>query len=329
MSLKILLTGATGFIGSHIAEGLVREGYDVVCLARRTSDLSYIKDLKTEIRLGSLGDVDSIKEVIKDVDIIIHNAGLTKALNKEDYFKVNCLCTKNLLDAAKATLPNLKRFIYVGSQAAAGPSPTNQPIDETYPPLPVSPYGASKLEGEKITLEFGKYFPITVLRPSAVFGPREKDILFYFQTINKGLMPFLGNFNPLISLIYVKDFVQAVKLSIVNDNAVNQIFFVSDNNPYLWSTVAEKIAGILNKRCLKIRVPMGILKIISFGSEFGSYILKKPPLLNRHKIAELSQRYWLCSSKKIQDLLGFKPEFDIDSALKETAEWYKKNKWIK
>lgn len=328
MTSKILLTGSTGFIGSHIAETLVEEGYDLICLVRKTSDLSYLKDLKITIKYGSLNNVISINDVIKDIDIVIHNAGLTKALKTNDYFKTNVESTKNLLESIKQVNPNLKQFIYIGSHAAAGPNSSEDPIDESYLPNPISPYGESKLQGEKTALEYTKYFPVTVLRPTAVFGPREKDIYFYFQTINKGLMPFLGNFDPKISLIYVKDLVNAICLSILNQKAYNQVFFVSDNKAYKWSDVANNIQQVLGKKCLKFRIPFWILHFVAFFSEMSSVILKKPPLLNKYKMKELSQRYWICSSDKIMKELGYKPKWDLNSALQETAQWYKKNGWL-
>jgi len=328
MGKRVLLTGATGFIGSHLAEKLVKCDFDVLCVVRKTSDISHLKTLKLTIKEGNLSDANSIKKVLDGVDIIIHNAGITKAKKIEEYFRVNFDCTKNLLESAREILPDLERFIYIGSQAGVGPSPSEKPIDETFPPKPITPYGMSKLEGEKITMEYSKAFPVTVIRPTAVFGPREKDIYFYFKVINKRLMPFLGSFDPLISLVYVKDLVESIVLSATHPDAVNQIFFVSDNRQYKWSSVAEKIASALKRRCLRFRIPFLILKGAAYISEFTAFLQNKPALLNRYKIRELCNPYWVCSSEKITNLLGFKSQWDIDRAIIETAEWYKENKWL-
>lgn len=328
MGKRVLLTGATGFIGSHIVEKLVLGGYEVLCAVRQSSDISFLKKFKLDIKYADLSDVESIKAILASEDIIIHNAGLTKSLSNTEYYKVNVEITKNVLEAAKAKLPKLERFVYIGSQAAAGPNPSAQAIDEISPPVPITPYGKSKLEAEGIVMQYSRFFPITILRPSAVFGPKDKDILFYFKSISFGFMPFLGKHDPLVSLIYVEDLARAIVLAADHPKAANQIFFISDGKFYRWSVVADTIAQILKKKCLRIRIPIPALNIIGALYEFQSKVFKTKPLLNRYKIDELSQKYWVCSSNKIFETLGFKPAYSLEEALSETAKWYKKNRWI-
>ncbi|MCJ7578895.1 MAG: NAD(P)-dependent oxidoreductase, partial [candidate division Zixibacteria bacterium] len=215
---KALVTGANGFVGSHLVEKLLSIGYQVTCLVRKTSNLRWLSGLKVEYVYADISERESLsreagsfgKNVLKDVDFIFHVAGLTKAKTEEEYSKANYEGTKNLLEACVKDNPQIKRFVYISSQAAVGPGKDDRPLDETAPCNPITDYGKSKLEGEKIVLEYSSKLPVTVIRPPAVYGPRDSDILSFFKVANKGFKTLFGKGESYLSLCYIEDLVDGI-----------------------------------------------------------------------------------------------------------------------
>src|SRR5512143_719814 len=187
--MKALLTGASGFIGSHLADALLAHGYSVRVLLRRSSSLEWLEDQRLERVYGDLFDKEALRMAVSDVDYVYHLAGLTKAKKREEYFRANHLGTKNLLEAVQEKAPRLQRFVHVSSQAAVGPSPTVAPIDETAPAKPITSYGQSKWAAEQECRQFSRHLPVTIVRPPAVFGPRDRDILEFFRSASRGILP--------------------------------------------------------------------------------------------------------------------------------------------
>src|SRR5208283_1189048 len=183
--MRILITGATGFIGSHLADALHNKGYQLRCLVRTTSSHEWIKHLPVEYAYGGLFDTKALNKAVENVDYIYHVAGLTKAKSRAEYFHGNHIATKNLLDAVLIANPNIKRFVHISSQAAVGPSAGGIPINEQTPFHPITAYGESKMEAEKECLGRMNKLPITITRPPAVYGPRDKDVFAFFDTMNK------------------------------------------------------------------------------------------------------------------------------------------------
>ena len=191
--MDVLVTGSTGFIGSHLVELLLQKGCRVRCLIRKTSDLQWLKDLPVEFVEGDIADPPSLARAVRGVEYIYHSAGLTKARTEDQYFRANAGGTRSLLEAARDVAPGLKRFLFLSSQTAAGPSPTITPITEEFPPRPITTYGRSKLQGEKECLSVSGRVPVTICRAPAVYGPRDKDVFEFFHTVSRGLQPMAGN----------------------------------------------------------------------------------------------------------------------------------------
>ena len=227
-----IITGAAGFIGSHLVEALLQKGAEVRCLVRKSSDLKWIKGLAIEYAWGDCCDRASLKEAVKGVDLVFHSAGVTRAVKEETFYHVNADGTGNLIQACLEYAPHLRRFIYLSSQAAAGPSRNGARKKETDPCEPVSDYGRSKRMGEEIVLAHAKRLPLVILRPSAVYGPRDKDIYVFFKFLSKRINPCLSDPAQRISLCHIQDLVQAVLLAAENPALPGEIFFVSDGQDY-------------------------------------------------------------------------------------------------
>ncbi|MFH1336603.1 MAG: NAD-dependent epimerase/dehydratase family protein, partial [Candidatus Zixiibacteriota bacterium] len=265
-SLIVLVTGANGFVGSHLVERLLDKGYPVRCLVRKTSNLKWLSDLKVEYAYGDISEKDSLKEAVRNVDIIIHSAGLTKAKTKEEYFKANAEGTKNLIEVSLQENPRLQKFVYISSQAASGPGEDEQPKDEATSCRPVSHYGESKLEGEKIVSGYSSKLPVTIIRPPAVYGPRDTDMLGFFKVVNSGFRISFGKGESYISLVHVKDLADGIILAAENPKAIDQTYFIADDRVYSWREAFNIIAGVLNKKTVPLKIPKSIVFFLAFLS---------------------------------------------------------------
>lgn len=328
MSPKALVTGGNGFVGSHLVEALLKKGYEVVCLVRNKSDLRFLSGLQVEYRYGDITDKNSLIEAAKGIDFVFHVAGITRAKNRAEYFGVNASGTRNLVQACFETNPDVKRFIYVSSQTAAGPSKDLHPIDENAKCEPINDYGKSKLEGEKEVLNFKDKLPVTIIRPPAVYGPRDKDTLYFFQLINKGIILAFGLKESYLSLIYVKDLARGLILAAESQKSSGQIYFLTDGKTYAWSEAFGVIRDALGVKAIRLRVPKSLLVTSAFFSEAFTRLLGKTPLLHLGRAKDLCQRFWICDTSKAKADLGFLPGYDLKIGAVKTASWYRENKWL-
>ncbi len=326
-SLKIGLTGANGFVGSHIAESCLKEGFQLTCLLRKSSDTTFIRDLIYNRITGDINDENALSRFVPDQNIIIHNAGLTKARNESEFMEVNTNGTKNILNAILKFNPNIRRFILISSQAAVGPTPSKEPLDESIPKKPITAYGRSKALAEEICQKYSNKIPITIIRPPVVFGPRDKDIYEYFRIINKGIQPVIGKENT-FSVVSIQNLVKGILLSIHKQDKKLECYFITDEGDYTWDQFSSMISYKLNKKPIKIKIPNWIVLIFASINEVYSKIFKKAVLLNREKIKEMKQKRWVVSSQKATNELGYKPIITTKQAIAITVEWYKKNEWL-
>jgi dihydroflavonol-4-reductase len=326
--LKALVTGGTGFIGSHLVEALVAKAVHVRCLMREKSDPKWLKGLAIERVAGDCCDVASLREAVKGVDCVFHLAGVTKATREETYFEVNGRGTDNLIHACLESNPRPPRFIYLSSQAAAGPSRNGCRKKESDTCEPVSPYGQSKRMGEELALAHSHELPLVILRPSAVYGPREKDIYSYFKLVSKRMKPYFIGESPRLSLVYVDDVVQALLLASQVDAPKGDIFFVSDGHDYLLQDVGDTFAQVLGVSAVRIPVPEWGLHCAAAFSEVFSRISKRPPLISKGKVEEIIQKDWVCDITQAREFLYFEPHFPLAQGAARTVDWYRKEKWL-
>jgi len=269
-----------------------------------------------------------LQEAVKGVDQVFHLAGLTRALKEETYFEVNANGTENLIHACLEKNPHLQKFIYLSSQAAAGPCQDGGRKKESDHCEPVSPYGRSKRRGEEFCLEHAREIPIIILRPSAVYGPRDRDIYAFFKILSKKINPNFSGQEQHISLCYVQDIVQATLLSSDSRGCEGEIFFLSDGHDYRFDQIGDIFEEAMDIHAYRIHIPGWVVWGIASFSEFLSKFSGKPPLINKGKVEEMVQKNWLCDITKAKTLLSFEPRFSLAEGIKITYEWYRKENWL-
>ncbi len=328
--MKALVTGATGFVGSHLADLLKSSGLDVRCLHRASSDLRWLEGKGFELVEGSLYDKDSLKRAVEGVDYVYHAAGLIAARDEEEFMRGNRDATRALFEAALEKAPNLKRFLYVSSQTAAGPARSlSEPVDENATPAPITAYGRSKRAAEEYLEGHFDKLPVTIARPPAVYGPRDLALVPLFKFAKLGFATLIGFGEKYVSLIYVEDLVRGLKLAAESDKSIGEKYFLSSENFYTWNellTAMGKAAG--KKRVVKLKLPHFVVFAAGGLSEFFGKFSKKPPVFNFDKAKDFTQTYWICSVEKAKRDLGFRQLTDIETGLEKTMRWYIESGWI-
>jgi nucleoside-diphosphate-sugar epimerase len=322
------VTGGAGFIGSHTVEQLLAEGFKVRCLIRpHQSNLRWLQDLPIEFAKVDLLNITSISKCIEDAEYIIHIAGITKAKHKYEFFTGNVTTTNNLLSAA-SQLKHLKKFCYISSLTAAGPSPTGIPLNETVHCHPITAYAKSKLEAERVCKQYSEKFPIVVIRPPAVFGPRDTDILEIFKWVNLGLKPVLGSSTKTLSLVYAPDLAKGIIRATFDERTSGETYNIADPTIFTFSSIIDYLATFIHKRTIQVHLPKGLVYSMAGITQFLSFFGKKPPVLNIEKARDLLQKHWVCDPQKILEHIGFQTSTSVYDGMNKTFRWYKDKGWL-
>jgi dihydroflavonol-4-reductase len=325
--MKIAVTGATGFIGSHLVEALIARGHEVTCLARDPRKLGWIESLSARIVYGDVCKPHTLPDFVCGQEVVVHAAALTKAVDLNSYKRVNVTGTENLLAAIKAHAPRLRRFVLVSSQEAMGPSPDGEPLGEDARPNPLSMYGISKSLAEKALRGFWDTIPMTVIRPPSVYGPRDRDILAYFRIAARGIMPIVGD-GTILSIAYVKNLVAGISLSIERPLGGFRSYYFTDGAPLTWGDISLLICQALGRRAIKIAVPPFVVRMAGEISGLYSALTHRALLLSRDKIEAMKHRYWLVSDQRARSELGYRPPYSTEQGIIETARWYRSAGWL-
>lgn len=323
-----VVTGGTGFVGSHLVDLLLDKGYEVRCITRKSSDLKWLKDKDVKIFDCGLYNKEALKEVIREADYVYHVAGVVKSKTKEGYFRGNVDTTRTLIEATLESNPNLKRFLVVSSQTVTGPSLDGKPVNEETECRPITTYGKSKLEEEKLVLSFKDKLPITICRAPAVYGERDTEIFIYFKTFSKGLTTTIGFNEKKLSLIHVLDLVNGFYLAATNEKSKGQVYFISSEQFYTWPQINNITSRIIGKNPVVIKVPHFLVYTIAAVAQFAAMFSSKPATLNIEKAKDITQQYWICDTSKAVRELGYNQNISIEEGIKRTIEWYKKMNWI-
>ncbi len=319
--MKALITGASGFIGGHLAEELCRREYDVFCLVRKTSSVFHLRRLPARLVSGELKDAASLRAAVRGMDYVFHLAAVITSLDRQEYEAVNVQGTQNLVQAVLAEACGLKRFVFVSSISAAGPSPPDRALSEVDDPKPVSEYGRSKLAAEHIVLDAAGTVPVTIIRPPNVLGPRQREFQESVGLIRRRIFPVVGNGRPQTSLADVGDVVRALRLAAENPRATGETYFITDGNAYAWQEVVATTIRELGLRPPFLRVPFAVQYAASWIEEATARRQGRRPRLTREQVLAVRNMYWIYDGTKIRQHLSFQPAWDMQSSIRRSVDW--------
>ena len=336
MEKRILVTGASGFIGSFLVQGGLERGMQVWAGVRKTSSKKYLQDERLLFAELNFADVNKLEEQLAahksqhgGWDYIIHCAGVTKCIHKDGFEKGNFEATRHFVEVLQKLDMVPEQFIYISSLSIFGPIREKDytPICENDCPQPNTAYGVSKLHTEKY-LQGIQDFPYVIFRPTGVYGPRERDYFLMAQSISRHVDTAAGFRRQDITFIYVKDLVQAIYLAI-EKHVVRRAYFVSDGNVYASKAFSDLIRKELgNPWMIRFTCPLVLLRLISLIAEFISHFTGKPSTLNGDKYKIMKQRNWQCDITPLVEELGYQPQYPLERGVKEIITWYKKEGWL-
>ncbi|MFQ6607509.1 MAG: NAD-dependent epimerase/dehydratase family protein [Fidelibacterota bacterium] len=327
--MKALVTGASGFIGSHLVDALVAANYDVSALVRPTSKLRWLDGSPAQLLTGDIQDKDSLATVVADQDIIFHVAGAVIARNAQGFDDTNYHGSENLMEAIIYNNPDVKKVIYVSSLAAGGPTVPDHPLTENDPSQPISAYGISKYRGEKSILNYSAQIHTVAIRPPIVYGPRDKGLLTFFRIVQRHLKINLGWSDRYVTLIHVHDLIRAMILMAEGTTISGSFYYVDDGVPVrTWLAIQKEVAKVLDIWAIPLKLPLALAFVGVASLHLIQKLTGKRSFLNLHKYSELAQQAWICDGKKIREELGFSPEVNIENGFRETAEWYRELEWL-
>lgn len=327
-SQKVLVTGGTGLVGSHLIELLIQNGYQVSCLVRDPARLRWLAGQNVTLIRGDCSLPESLGPAVKEASLIFHVAGVTKARRPKEFYDVNHVGTRNLLDACLRFGRDIKKFILVSSLAAAGPSPDGRPVTDADEPNPVSDYGRSKQLAEQEALRCRDRLPVVILRPSAVYGPRDTDMFELFRWASRGVWIELAGGDRFINPCFVLDLATALLRSAQKKTRSGDIYFVAEEKQYSWSEFKAVLASTGNVKARTVTLPYWAAYLVALGTEAASLLSLKPAVTSRQKIREAVQKYWICDVSKIKKDLGFEAEYPLTKGLSITWKWYRENGWL-
>lgn len=319
--MKALVTGANGFIGSHLVEYLLAREYEVHCLVRITSNLRWIRGLDITYHYGDCSEKSTLYDAVRGTDYIYHLAGKIKASDWETYYQANTTGTKNLIDVCAEANPDVKRFVYVSSISAAGPSVKGRLKNESDPCSPVSDYGKTKLLAERAVREYKEKPAWVIIRPSNILGPREEDMLFVFKLLKKRIKPLIGNGDIQTSICFVQDLVRGIEQAALSKKTVHKTYFITDGSLYSWRHIFDAVLKELGIRRLVIPIPHSLIMFIAFLSEASARMRGSETLFTRKNIMQLRNTYALYDGTRAFRDFGFSPSMSLENGMKNTVQW--------
>ena len=322
---RVFVTGGTGFVGSHLVDRLLEQGAHVRCLVR--TDPKWLAGLPIEQAQGTLLDREVLRAAVEDVDVVFHMAGRTRATEREAFRRDNVTGTENLMEAVAAS-GSVARTVVASSLAAVG-SGGQGVVDESTALKPVSDYGWSKALMEEKLEPWTERLPLTIVRPPAVYGPRETDILTFFQSVSKGICPIVGDGSvPSLSLVHVDDLVEGCLQAAMSPAAEGRTYFMGGPTQVAWYDVRDAASAALGRRVLTVPVPRTIIPAVGAISEVVGKLFGTYPPLNREKAREILNAALMCDSSLAASEVGYAPDKKLETGVAETISWYRKEGWL-
>ena len=319
-----LVTGASGFIGSHLIEALVPLDWRVRCLVRKSSRLKWIPTDDVTLINGTIEQPgEDLNRAVKSVSVVFHLAGLTSAAHDESYTAVNVEGTRNIVEAMRRSAPDAL-LVFCSSLSAAGPARALRPVNETDDPAPVSAYGRSKLAAEKVVQESG--LKNVIIRPPAVYGPRDTDILAAFRLALYGLALRVAPAGQRLSMVHAEDLAQGIVRAA--DADAGGIYYMTDGMVHTWEGIMEQVARAVGKQPRVIAVPGTIADAISRAERLRGIVMGSKPLLTPDRAIELSQTDWTCDDTHARLDLDYESAISLPEGMAATAKWYRENGWL-
>jgi nucleoside-diphosphate-sugar epimerase len=320
----VALTGGTGFVGSHVADALLAAGCRVRALVRRPGDVAWLEGTGVELVKGDVRDAATLPALVEGAAAVVHVAGKTSARSEAEYMAANAAGTANVAAAARAHAPGA-HVVLVSSQAAGGPSRNGEPVTCASAPGPVSAYGRSKRAGEDALRSAG--VPFTILRPCAVYGPRETAIRDLFVAASKGIVPVLAGGRPLIHMVYGPDVAAAVQ-GALERGPRGETFYVAHPEVLSYAAIAGILAGLPSRRPFRVPVPASLIRGAGHIAGALSAFSSGAPVFNAEKADEMLQEAWLCDVADAQVALGQPFKTDFETGARLTWEWYLDRGWV-
>jgi len=325
--LKVLLTGASGFVGSHVLESLQQNDFLTAVLLRDPSQTAPIKNRfpAVEVLHGSVEQPSSLTTVLEGITHVIHCAGRTKAVRVSEYYQTNHLGTRNLLEVVNQS-GRVQRFVHISSLAVTGPATAEQPAREEQPADPVSDYGKSKLAAE-IEVRERCRADFTIIRPPAVYGPRDTGFLSMFKAIRRHILPSPATAQCL-SIVYARDLAEGIVKCLTAPVASGKIYFVASPETVTARRMAEEIARLMKTWTVPLPLPAALLYVVCLWQQLLSQVTNQASLLNLQKYAELSAPGWVCSPARLLAETGYACSTTLSEGLRQTLDWYQREHWV-
>lgn len=321
---RILITGATGFVGSHLVEAVARNGLRARALVRETSAVGPLKQYGVERVIGDITDPASLRRAVADVDTVLHLAASTRALRPADFHRVNAEGTRRLV-TAMAEAGGRRRLVYLSSLAAVGPR-GDRPVRADDEARPITAYGRSKREGERVSLE-AEEVSTAVLRAPAVYGPGDRDLLTFFRLADRGLLPVMGSVERRLQFVHARDLATAI-LAAAGSPEATGVFHIAEPRSYAWDEVLGLMAAATGREGRRVRIPVTGLKAAALATELVARATRRPGIFDRDKAREILAPGWLCETEGARRAFGFEAAIPLEAGLRETAAWYRANGWL-
>jgi dihydroflavonol-4-reductase len=323
--MPVLVTGASGFIGGHLVRRLCRDGERVRCLVRASSSRAWLDGFPIEWHEADLAGVGDLRAALDGVDVVYHLAGVIRADDEATYLRVNRDGTVRLAAACAEVAPRA-RFVLLSSLAAAGPGADDRPVDEDSPCRPVTAYGRSKRAGEEAVGSIPG-LSWTIVRPPAVYGPRERDIFTWFRMAARGWVPVLAHGGRL-SLVHVEDLVEGILRAARSARAEGRVYFIAGDGTFSWDELADALSAAFGRRLRRVRVPPWFLRAAGRCGDLLGTLARRRLVINSEKASEILQKNWTCTSRRANEELGFAPRWNLADGFRDTLEWYRRAGWL-